>query len=175
MEDNDVIVTAVYANDTEDDFSSRFTQSHLFNQSNQATARFVEQITPDGKGNMSSLKGAVMINTANQSSVLYSFDSGVKVTDTAYIKLRTYIPLEATVIYLGISDGDGKNTWLYSDNADIDQENLPAHLVKFVPLEWTEIIIPMSYLTKAGNIIAGFSISVSNGSYCLIDSIELYY
>jgi hypothetical protein len=76
------------------------------------------------------------------------------------------------MLYFGIGDNDSV---VAGENIATKQE--PQHKlgIEMAMDVWTEIEIPLTYFAEVGTVISGFSISVSNNSYCLLDDIVVLY
>lgn len=170
MPDGKAVATAIYVNESEDDFAGRFAPSELLNDSNQAKATFVAGTLTDKNGTSNALGGYVKLNTPNWSSAQFSFDEGVKVTPNAKVKLRMYVPSDALLIYMGA--GNQKTLELYNkENPSWDVK----HALKIVNDQWIDVEIPLTWFAEENSILGGFSICASSNSYCLIDSINVVY
>ena len=105
-------------------------------------------------------------------SLQFNFDENVTVTATSKVKIRLYCPKETILLYFGIGEND---TVAVAEGIAGKQE--PQHKlgIEIATDIWTEIEIPLTYFAEVGTIISGFSISVSNNSYCLLDDIVVLY
>lgn len=171
MTDGNAVATAVYVNESDDDFVGRMSKSQLINDSNQAMASFVDEKYTDKNGVSNTLGGYVKLETPNWSSMQFHFDEGVKVTNTAKVVLRMYVPSEALLIYMGAGDFN-KALELY--NIETPSPDV-KHTIKIVNNQWIDVEIPLTWFAETGTILGGFSICASSNSYCLIDSINVIY
>ena len=171
MTDGNVVATAIYVNQTGDDFADKFTKSQLINDSTQGSASFVYETYTDKNGASNTLGGYVKVDTPNWSSVQFHFDEGVKVTSTAKVVLRIYVPSSALLIYIGAGDYN-KALELY--NIETPSPDV-KHKIKIANDQWIDVEIPLSWFAELDTILGGFSICASSNSYCLIDSINVVY
>jgi hypothetical protein len=76
------------------------------------------------------------------------------------------------LLYFGIGDNDTVVAAEGVKGKMEPQHNLGIEIATDV---WTAIEIPLTYFADIGTVISGFSIAVSNNSYCLLDEILVLY
>ena len=171
MLDENVVAVVKYVNESEEDFSAKFSAGNLINAS-QAKATYKTDSIIDANGGVANGGGYVDFNAPDWGSLQFNFDENVTVTATSKVKIRLYCPKETMMLYFGIGDND---TVVAGENIATKQE--PQHKlgIEIAVNAWTEMEIPLKYFAEVGTVISGFSISVSNNSYCLLDDIVVIY
>jgi len=171
MLDENVVAIAKYVNEAEEDFSARFSEGKLINTS-QAKATYKADSMTDRNGSTANGGGYVYFEAPDWGSLQFNFDANVTVTASSKVKIRLYCPKETILLYFGIGEND---TVVAAEGIAGKQE--PQHKlgIEIATDVWTEIEIPLTYFAEVGTIISGFSISVSNNSYCLLDDIVVLY
>lgn len=171
MLDENVVAIAKYVNEAEEDFSARFSVGSLINAS-QAKATYKADSMTDKNGSTANGGGYVYFEAPDWGSLQFNFDENVTVTASSKVKIRLYCPKETILLYFGIGEND---TVAAAEGIAGKQE--PQHKlgIEIATDVWTEIEIPLTYFAEVGTIISGFSISVSNNSYCLLDDIVVLY
>ena len=171
MKDSAVVATAVYVNESEDDCTDRFSRSELINESTQASVHYVAGEFTDKNGAKNEMGGYVKLDTPNWSSAQFHFDENVKVTDTAKVKMRIYVPSSALLVYMGAGNYH-KTIELFNIETPTPDTLYP---IKIVNDQWIELEIPLYYFAEKNTTLGGFSICASSNSYCLIDYINIVY
>ena len=177
MPDNDVEVSVRFINETEDDFTSRFTAGHL-NSDMQAKAQFVNEPFVDAKGVSSDLGGYVRFGDNNFASLCYNFDTPVVVNAYATVKLGVYMPADALLLYFGYATSEPWSkenpTKRYVASAGEHGKTEGVPLCVIPTDEWTTIEMPLSaFVNEIGDPLNGISIAVASGAiyidYIIVD------
>ncbi|MBQ7912471.1 MAG: Ig domain-containing protein [Clostridia bacterium] len=171
MLDENVVAVAKYVNETEEDFSARFSEGMLVNEV-QARVTYKTDAMTDVNGNTANGGGYVYFDAPDWGSLQFNFDENVTVTATSKVKLRLYCPKETILLYFGIGEND---TVVAGKNVLASQEAKHELGIEIETDVWTEIEIPLKYFAEIGTVISGFSISASSHSYCLLDDIIVLY
>ena len=171
MLDENVVAVAKYVNEAEENFATRFSAGNLINEA-QAIATYKTDVITDANGNVANGGGYVYFDAPNWGSLQFNFDENVTVTATSKVKIRLYCPKETILLYFGIGDNDS-----VAAAENIAGKLEPQHKLglEIATDEWTEMEIPLKYFAEVGMVVSGFSISVSNNSYCLLDEIIVIY
>ena len=171
MLDENVVAVAKYVNESEEDFSAKFSQGCLINLS-QAKATYKTDVVTDANGGTANGGGYVYFDAPDWGSLQFNFDENVTVTTTSKVRIRLYCPKETILLYFGIGDND---TVVAAEGVKGKQESQHDLGIEIATDTWTEFEIPLKYFAEIGTVISGFSISVSNNSYCLLDDIVVIY
>ena len=171
MLDENVVAVAKYVNEAEEDFSAKFSEGSLINFS-QAKATYKTDKHTDANGGEANIGGYVRFDAPDWGSLQFNFDENVTVTASSKVKIRLYCPKETILLYFGIGDSD---TVVAAEGVKGKMEPQHELGIEIATDVWTEIEIPLTYFAKIGTVISGFSIAVSNNSYCLLDEILVLY
>ena len=174
MPDMDVEVSAIYINETADDFTGSFSAGHLLSDTS-ALVTFVDKPVVDNKGVASDLNGCVQF-TASFSSLCYNFDEPVIVTENAKVQIKMFVPDDVLLLYFGYASNDN---WAQGNPTKRYEASAGIHATGDVPLavipmgEWTILELPLTaFVNNIGDKLGGISIALSN-KYIYIDSISI--
>lgn len=174
MPDEDVEVFVKYVNETEDDFTSSFSEGHLLSDA-QAVVAYVDEPFVDKNGVSSDLNGYMQF-TANFSSLSFNFDEPVVVNDYAKVKIKMYVPEHVSLLYFGYATSEN---WSKENPTKRYEASAGVHKTGDVPLaiipndEWTILELPLSvFVDEIGDTLKGISLAISNASI-YIDYIAL--
>ncbi len=171
MLDENVVAIAKCINESEEDFSAKFSQGSLINTS-QAKATYKTDVIMGADGSVANGGGYVYFNAPDWGSLQFNFDENVTVTNASKVRIRLYCPKETMLLYFGIGEND---TVVAAEGVAGKQEPQHDLAIEIATDVWTEIEIPLKYFAEVGTVVSGFSISASNNSYCLLDDILVLY
>ena len=185
MPDEAVEVSAVFVNQTEEDFADRFIHGHLLNDLAHAHVEYVTDAPVDSDGQSATEGGCIKYTTQLFASILYSFDKEVTVNEYSTVSIRLYCPADTPLLYFGVPSSaaaQGNKKYEASDGV-AGTRDVPLAIIE--TNKWVTIEMPLTAFVKAGGTLKGIDMAAAptnnkegeaiGGNLFYIDYISINY
>ncbi len=165
MPDEKVEVRAIFVNETEGDFTTKFTEGKLLQ--GQAEAIFTKDVKVDSANAKNTDGNYVVLSNAASggSSLQFNLDEGIAITSNSSVVFRVFVPNDSVQLFFGVGNTI-KRTYSVDGSTDFTLPNGSGR--------WTEIKIPLTTFGAENTLLNSVSIGLT-GSMVYVDYVMFIY